>query len=148
MSEASWFFGRSAGTAGRRNTYWLVEERGCGGLEVPISVLAAGLRVLPVFGFEEEAGLFLRLAFRGGRWVRRIGTGELVSLLRGPLGGVEFVALDPLSDAEADMLDESMSLSRQGFLDFLHRTGIPDETPSPARTPVPYPEAQTKTRTA
>jgi hypothetical protein len=75
--------------------------------------------VLPVFGFEEEAGLFARLSRRGGRGVLRIGIGELVSLLRGPLGGIDLVALDPLSDAEADVLEGSPSLTRQRFLDLL-----------------------------
>ena len=75
--------------------------------------------MLPVFGFEEEAGLFARLSRRGGRGVLRIGIDELVSLLCGPLGGVDLVALDPLSDAEADLLDGSASLTRQRFLDLL-----------------------------
>ena len=81
--------------------------------------LANGRRVLPVFGFEEEAGLFARLSRRGGRSVLRIGIDELFSLLCAPLGGVDLVALDPVSDAEADVLDGSASLTRQRFLDYL-----------------------------
>jgi hypothetical protein len=80
--------------------------------------LANGRRVLPVFGFEEEAGLFARLSRRGGRSVLRIGIDELFSLLCAPLGGVDLVALDPVSDAEADVPDGSASLTRQRSLSF------------------------------
>lgn len=132
VSESSRLFRRSAGTAGRRNTYWLVEERVRVRPEVVVLRLADGRRVLPVFGFEEEADLFARMPPRDDRSVRRTGTDELVSLLRGPLGDVELVALDPLSDAEADMLNGSVSLTRQEFLDFLVRPGTPAE---PARSP-------------
>jgi hypothetical protein len=94
-------------------------ERGYAGFVPLIVGLADGRGVLPVFGFEEEAGLFARLSRRGGRSVLRIGIDELVSLLCGPIGGVDLVALDPLSDAEADALDGSAGLTRQRFLDFL-----------------------------
>jgi hypothetical protein len=89
----------------------------------PLMGLANGRGVPPVFGFEEEAGLFARLSRRGGRSVLRIGIDELVSLLCGPLGGVDLVALDPVSDAEADVLDGSASLTRQRFLDFCSDRG-------------------------
>jgi hypothetical protein len=108
-----------AARPGRRNACWLVVERGYAGFAPLIVGLADGRGVLPVFGFEEEAGLFARLSRRGGRSVLRIGIDELVSLLCGPLGGVDLVALDPLSDAEADALDGSAGLTRQRFLDFL-----------------------------
>lgn len=80
--------------------------------------LANGRGVLPVFGFEEETGLFTRLSRRGGRSVLRIGLDEIVSLLCAPLGGVDLVALDPVSAAEADVPDGSASLTRQQFLSF------------------------------
>ena len=82
----------------------------------PLMGLANGRGVPPVFGFEEEAGLFARLSRRGGRSVLRIGIDEIVSLLCVPLGGVDLVVLDPVSDAEADMPDGSASLTRQRFL--------------------------------
>lgn len=134
VSEASRLFGRSAGMAGRRYTYWLVEERGRVRPEVVVSRLADGRRVLPVFGFEEEAGIFVRLAAREDRSVRQTGTDELVSLFRGPFVDIELVALDPLSDAEADMLNGSVSLTRREFLDFLVRPGMPA-----GRTQRPHP---------
>lgn len=149
--EASRFSEWSAGSPGRPNTYWLIEERGRAGSETPIAGLADGRRVLPIFGFEEEARLFVRLSFMSGRRVLRIGTDELVSLLFGPFDDVELVALDPLSDAETDMLNGSVSLSRQRFLDFLLgtliRTEIPAEPAPSTRPPVPSSQAQTKSRT-
>lgn len=54
---------------------------------------------LLVFGFEEEAGMFLRLLGVEGRWgVREATVGELAPLLRGPYRGVGKVALDPVPD--------------------------------------------------
>lgn len=139
VGEASWLFGRSEGAAGRRNTYWLVEERGRergrARPEVLVARLAAGRRVLPVFGFEEEAELFARPAARDGRSVRRTGSDELVSLLCGPLGDVELVALDPLSDAEADMSNGAVRLTRREFMNFLVRRETragPTQGPLPA----------------
>ena len=85
----------------------------------PLMGLANGRGVPPVFGFEEEAGLFARLSRRGGRSVLRIGIDELISLPCGPLGDVDLVAHDPLSDVEANALDGSAGLTRQRFLDFL-----------------------------
>ncbi|HEV2093272.1 MAG TPA: hypothetical protein VGR18_08935 [Rubrobacter sp.] len=106
------------------HTHWLVLGRA--GSDLPIVESADGRGVLPVFGFEEEAGLFARLSRRGGQSIRRIETDDLVSLLCGPLEGVDLVALDPLSDAEADVMEGSVSLTRQRFLDFLLGPGSPD----------------------
>lgn len=106
----------------RGDACWLVVERGHAGSAPLILGLADGRRVLPVFGFEEEANLFARLSRRGGRGVLRIGTDELLSILC----GVDLVALDPLSDAEADVLDGSSSLTRQRFLDLLIGPGNSD----------------------
>jgi hypothetical protein len=65
-------------------------------LEV-FAVQRNGGRILPVFGFEEEAELFLRLGTLGGGWrARETSSGELVSVLCGPCARVEKVALDPL----------------------------------------------------
>lgn len=66
-----------------------------------MEVLTADLdglgEALPVFGFEQEATIFLRLGTLGAGWrVRETSTGELLSFLYGPCGGVERVALDPL----------------------------------------------------
>jgi len=88
-------------------------------LEVLITSLADGRRVMPVFSFEEEAALFLCLCAQGGWQVRPTGPGELVSLLCGPCRGVELVALDPVSDAEPDVMNRLVSLERGRFVDVL-----------------------------
>ena len=122
--------GRPAADPGRQNAYWLVQVGADSG---PVIVtLADGRGVLPVFGFVEEAGLFARLARGNARGVRRIRADGLVSLLCGPLGGVELVALDPLSDSKADVLEGSVSLTRQRFLEFLLGPGNRPDLRGPA----------------
>jgi hypothetical protein len=88
--------------------------------------LADGRGVLPVFSFEEEATLFLSLEVQGSWQVRQVGPGELVSLLYGPCRGVELVALDPVSDVEAAVVNRCVSLSRKRFVDVLLRKQISD----------------------
>jgi hypothetical protein len=62
-------------------------------------VQAGEERVLPVFSFEEEAEMFLRLGGYGGRWrAWESCAGELVSVLCGPCKDVKSVALDPLPE--------------------------------------------------
>jgi hypothetical protein len=90
-------------------------------LEVLITGLADGRRVLPVFSFEEEAALFLCLGVQGSWQVRRTGPGELVSLLYGPCREVELVALDPMSGVETDEINGLVSLERERFVDVLLR---------------------------
>ncbi len=52
---------------------------------------------LPIFGFEEEARMYLRLLGEEGDWgIREITVEELAPLLRGPYGSVGKVALDPV----------------------------------------------------
>ena len=106
----------------RRSPYWLLAKRRCGRLEVLITSLADGRRVMPVFSFEEEAALFLCLGAKGSWQVRRTGAGELVSLLYGPCREVELVALDPISDLEPDVMNSLVSLERGRFVDVLLRS--------------------------
>jgi hypothetical protein len=57
--------GRSVTAAVRPSPYWLLVKRGRGRLEVLTTSLTDGRRVLPVFSFEEEANLYVRLGIRG-----------------------------------------------------------------------------------
>jgi hypothetical protein len=76
--------------------------------------------VLPVFSFEEEAELFLRLGAPGGGWLaRETGAGELASLLLGPLSGVERVALDPLPGGLTETVIGLVSTDRVTFIERL-----------------------------
>lgn len=56
-----------------------------------------GAEALPVFGFEDEARMYVLLLGRGAEWgIRETTAGELAPLLRGPYSGVERIALDPV----------------------------------------------------
>ncbi len=90
-------------------------------MEVLITSLADGRRVLPVFSFEEEAILYLRLGIRGSWQVRQTQGGELLSLLCCLCNKIELVALDPMSAVESDMMDRLVSLERERFIDVLLR---------------------------
>lgn len=85
--------------------------------------LVDGRRVLCVFGFEDEARLFLRLAASGGWRTRASGSGELVSVLYGPCSEVELVALDPLPQGEVEAVNTLLCVDRQRFVGFLLRKG-------------------------
>jgi hypothetical protein len=77
-------------------SFWLIATRAHGRMEV-LTIDAGGETVLPVFSFQEEGELFLRLeATEVDWWPRETTTGELVSLLLGLCAGVDKVALDPL----------------------------------------------------
>jgi hypothetical protein len=77
-------------------SWWLIAKDGEPGTE-PLAIERRGERVLPVFGFREEAQMFLRLGALGDGWrVTETGGGELVSALGGPRAKFKKVALDPL----------------------------------------------------
>jgi hypothetical protein len=79
-----------------------------------------GEQMLPVFSFEEEAEIFLRLLGRGvgEDWqIKESGAGELVSVLLGPCAGVKAVALDPLPEMLAERTVGLVSLERERFVE-------------------------------
>jgi hypothetical protein len=121
VSQAPQLVGRSVDAAVRSRSYWLLVKCKRGKLEVLTTSLADDRRVLPVFSFEEEANLYLRLGIRGSWRVRQTEAGELVSLLCGLCNKVELVALDPMSDVEIDVMDRLVSLERKRFMDVLLR---------------------------
>jgi hypothetical protein len=121
VSQAPRLVERSMSAAVSRNPYWLLAKRRWGRLEVLTTSVADGRRVLPVFSFEEEANLYLRLGIRGSWQVRQTGGGELLSLLYCLCNKVELVALDPMSDVEIDVMDRLVSLKRERFMDVLLR---------------------------
>lgn len=82
--------------------YWLVAKNAYGWIEV-LTLDPNGEEMLPVFGHEEEAEMFLRLGDVGDGWrARESSVGELVSVLYGPCAGVKEVALDPLPEMVAE----------------------------------------------
>jgi hypothetical protein len=78
-----------------RLSFWLIVTRAHGRMEV-LTIDAGGETVLPVFSFQEEGELFLRLEATAEWWLRETTTGELISLLLGLCARVDKVALDPL----------------------------------------------------
>lgn len=121
MSEALQLLKGASRAPGRRNSYWLIAKVRRGSMDVFTMGLDDGRSVLPVFSFEEEAALFLRVGAQGCWEVRRVEAGELVSLLYGPCRGVELVALDPVSEVESDVMNKLVSLGRKRFVDVLLR---------------------------
>jgi hypothetical protein len=86
------------GTKARR-WHWLIVKDRTSGMDMLTIDLGSGEESLAVFGFEEEAQMFLELrpAATGEGWrVRRTSAGELVSVLYGPCSGAQRVVLDPL----------------------------------------------------
>ena len=87
------------GTWGRLR-WWLIAKTENGRVEFLTTTARdeEGGETLPVFGYEEEAEMFLHLGGYGddGWRARESSIGEIVSVLCGPCSGVEGVSLDPL----------------------------------------------------
>ena len=97
--------------------FWLMAEYRTGGMEVLRITLASGEEVFPVFSFEDEAKMFLKLQTSCGGWRVRVTTvGELVSVLFGPCAGVSRVVLDPLPDLFAEALMDLAGMGRETFM--------------------------------
>jgi hypothetical protein len=76
-----------------------------------------GRKVLPVFSFEAEAEMFLRLGKTETGWRARETTAdELTSLLYGPCSGVSRVALNPLPAVDGVTIFDLAGWSRENFL--------------------------------
>jgi hypothetical protein len=121
VSKALQLLEGSARAPVRRNSYWLITKLRRARVDVLTMGLAHGRSVLPVFSFEEEAALFLRRSVQESWQVRRAEPRQLLTLLCGPYREVELVALDPMSDAEADAVNRLASLERERFIDVLLR---------------------------
>ena len=102
----------------RRPKWWLIAKTEYGRVEfLTMARDEDGGDTLPVFGYEEEAEMFLHLGGYGDSWsARESSSGEIVSVLYGPCSGVEGVALDPLPEM---MDDETLALVRLGRKRFL-----------------------------
>jgi hypothetical protein len=99
-----------------RRSFWLIATRTHGRIEV-LTLDAGDEMVLPVFSFQEEGELFLRLeATEANWWSRETTTGELVSLLLGLCSQVDKVALDPLPGIWERKILELVSTDRRCFV--------------------------------
>jgi hypothetical protein len=77
--------------------------------------------MLPVFSFEEEAEMFLRLGLseKEGWHVRQSTCGELTSVLHAPCRDINNVAMDPLPETVCEGTVRCASLDRQYFMQVL-----------------------------
>jgi hypothetical protein len=99
-----------------RRSFWLIARHHHCRIE-PFTIDLTYGEVLPVFGFEEEAELFLRLGMLGTGWrARRTTAGELISILYGPCAGVERVVLDPLPEILCEATVGPVNLARKYFV--------------------------------
>jgi len=102
--------------------FWLVSRSDAGWWGALTAELAGGEKALPVFSFEDEAGMFLGLgALRDGWRVRETTAGELVSILLGPRADVGWVLLDPLPDLDGREATELVGMPRKAFVE--HQLG-------------------------
>ena len=106
-----------------RLRWWLIAKTENGRVEFLTTTARDedGGETLPVFGYEEEAEMFVHLGGYGedGWSARESSIGEIVSVLCGPCSGVEGVSLDPLPGMVADGTLCLVRLGRERFLDQL-----------------------------
>ena len=104
----------------RSASYWLIV--GQDGTRKALT-LHSRLRgeILPVFGSEEDAGMFLTPlgAFGGGFTPRPIAAEDLASLLWGPLSSVGTVALDLTPGVDTAAVLDLISTDRERFVEYL-----------------------------
>lgn len=98
---------------------WLI-VREWGNTLDPMCVYVGVERVLPIFSFEEEAKLFLRLGSYEGNWrARKSCAVDLVWVLRGPCADVKSVALDPLPEMLEDGTHALVGVRPKRFLEHI-----------------------------
>lgn len=98
--------------------YWLIAKNEGRGTTEVLTLASDGKEVLPIFSFEEEAEMFLRLGDAGDEWrVRESRAEELVSVLHGPCADVMEVALDPLPQMLTERTVGLVSLLRERFIE-------------------------------
>jgi len=108
----------------RFDTSWLIVRDSIEAEGGPPEVLTLGNRVegkiLPVFSFEEEALLFLRLCGLGGGWrANKSGAAHLAWVLYDACPDARRVALDPIPEIGPHGPHDFVSLSREEFAGML-----------------------------
>jgi hypothetical protein len=123
--------GRSSVRRRRSETWWMISREGAGRGE-PLTLGHSGGQALALFGFAEEAALYLRLAdLEGdGWWVRESGPGEVASMLFGPCAAENLVAIDPLPGMAADGTLCLVCMEKRRFLARLLGAGTADRRPT------------------
>jgi hypothetical protein len=118
--------------------HWLITKYDRSKMNVLTLRLDGDAKALPVFGFEEEAEMFLHLrrAALGEGWsVRQTSAGELVSVLYGPCADVKEVVMDPAPGVGKKELVGILSMHRNHFLRVLLGEGPSRLHLIPSRAP-------------
>jgi hypothetical protein len=104
--------------------FWVLCREHIDELEpLAVSVPTLG-EALAVFGFEEEALLYLSSRYGDGDLhPRPLASDELVALLLGSWSRFELVALDPMPEDDVGIMLRLASIRREDFLDFLLALG-------------------------
>ncbi len=116
-------------------SHWLITKYDHSKMSALTIYLGGDGEGLAVFGFEDEAKMFLhfRRAALGAGWrVRQTSVGELVSVLYGPCSGAKKVVLDPLpAIVGGEELIGFLSVRRNDYLRIL----LGEEPSSPHLVP-------------
>lgn len=108
-----------------RQRTWTICRWTNGQMEVLTTSIESG-DALPVFGFEEEAEMYLSLQEPGAGWrIRETTDGELISILYGPCARVRWIALDPPPEVCRRMHALFVGLDRGAFLRILAAAPAP-----------------------
>ncbi len=124
-----------------RRPQWLITKYDLSKMIALTIWLGGEGEALAVFGFEEEAEMFLHLrraALEEGWRVRQTSVGELVSVLYGPCSDTKKVVLDPVPEVGTEELVDLLSMHRNDFLGFLLGEGVSSNlhlVPSQTRRP-------------
>lgn len=134
-------------------SFWLIAKGETRRMDALRIILATDEEALPVFRFEDEARMFLRLGALDDDWhLRETGAGELISILYCLCMDVEKVVLDPLPGPSTG-LNDFLSIGRGAFLEFAAEQGCGGRGAVPAPTAVAdravfvmpdYPDAKTR----
>lgn len=96
---------------------WLIADQENGPINVFTVRRGDEGKVLPIFSFQEEAQMFLRLGKTETGWRARETTpADLISLLYGPCTAVNRVALDPVPAIDGETIYDLAGWSRRDFL--------------------------------
>ena len=102
---------------------WLIARYRTRAMETLKIPLTTGDEALPVFSFEDEARMFLRLGKLNDDWrVRETGAGEIISMLYSLCVCVDNVVLDPLP-APFSGSNDLLSVEREAFMSFAAEQG-------------------------
>jgi hypothetical protein len=117
-----------AGGTAQKPAWWII-SRVRGGRVEAMTVSRGREALLAVFGHEEAAGMFLWSLGPGkaadGWRVAETRSGELASVLYGPCGGADGVALDPLPETLEEGTAALVRVGRERFLTRLLGRGRP-----------------------